>query len=154
MRWRDGAAARAYIEHLYHVLDLRDVPVKGLVEAGGVLPCAERDGRGMLRPCVVVQRRRAAGKAAGSRVRWRNGAAARAYREHAEHARDLRDVPVQGLVEAGEVRCHVWQRGGRGMLIATRGVQRRRAPGKAGGSRAVARWGSGPGVHRTCGTCS
>ena len=40
--WRDGAAARAYIEHALHVRDLRDVPVQGLVEAGGLLPGVER----------------------------------------------------------------------------------------------------------------
>ena len=41
----DGAAGRAYIEHVCHVRDLRDVPVQGLVEAGGVLPGAEREAR-------------------------------------------------------------------------------------------------------------
>ena len=45
MRWRDGAAARAYREHVPHARDLRDVPVQGLVEAGGVLPGAEREAR-------------------------------------------------------------------------------------------------------------
>ena len=49
MRWRDGAAARAYIEHFVHDRDLRDVPVQGLVEIAGVLPRVERGGRKMLR---------------------------------------------------------------------------------------------------------
>ena len=49
MRWRDGAAARAYIEHGVHARDLRDVPVQGLVEAGSALPGVERGRRGMLR---------------------------------------------------------------------------------------------------------
>ena len=43
VRWRDGAAARAYIEHVFHVRDLRDVPVQGLVEIVGALPGAERE---------------------------------------------------------------------------------------------------------------
>ena len=84
-----------------------------------------------------------------ARVRWRDGAAARAYPEHAHashvHVRDLRDVPVQGLVEAiGELPGV--ERGRQGMLRRCAWVQRRRAAGKAGGSCAVARWGSGPGV--------
>ena len=49
VRGRDGAAARAYIEHVNHARDLRDVPVQGLVEAGGGLPGAERARRGVLR---------------------------------------------------------------------------------------------------------
>ena len=49
MRWRDGAAARAYIEHAVHARDLRNVPVQGLVEVVGFLPGAENGRRGMLR---------------------------------------------------------------------------------------------------------
>ena len=49
VRWRDGAAARAYPEHRFHARDLRDVPVQGLVEAGGALPGVESESRGMLR---------------------------------------------------------------------------------------------------------
>ena len=56
-----------------------------------------------------------------------------------------------------EAPCQVWIGGGekcgpkRG---GVRGVQRRRAAGKVGGSSAVARWGSGPGVPRTSLPCS
>ena len=80
MRWRAGAAARAYREHVSHACDLRDVPVQGLVEAGGVLPGVERGRRGILRR---------EGYGGGglqvrleARERLRDGAAARAYREH------------------------------------------------------------------------
>ena len=49
-RWPMGQQpARAYIEHVFHVRDLRDVPVQGLVEIPGVLPGAERRRRLMLR---------------------------------------------------------------------------------------------------------
>ena len=77
-------------------------------------------------------------------MRGRAGAAAWAYPEHEVHARDLRDVPVQGLVEAGGLLPGV-ERGRRAMLRRT-WVQRRRAAGKVGGSCAGARWGSGVGV--------
>ena len=40
-----GQRARAYIEHPVHAGDLRDVPLQGLVEAGGALPGAERGRR-------------------------------------------------------------------------------------------------------------
>ena len=43
MRGRAGAAAWAYPEHEVHARDLRDVPVQGLVEAGG-LPARCREG--------------------------------------------------------------------------------------------------------------
>ena len=86
-------------------------------------------------------------------MRGRGGEAAYAYIEHVVHVRDLLDLPVQGLVEAGGVLPGA-ERGRRAMLRRARGVQRRRAAGKAGGSRAMARWGSGPGVHRTCIPCS
>ena len=46
VRGRDSAAARAYPEHVFHARDLRDVPVQGLVEAGGNLPGAKRRRRG------------------------------------------------------------------------------------------------------------
>ena len=49
MRGRAGAAAWAYPEHEVHARDLRDVPVQGLVEAGGALPGVERGRRAMLR---------------------------------------------------------------------------------------------------------
>ena len=88
------------------------------------------------------------GSCAGAR--W--GSAAWAYPEHEVHARDLRDVPVQGLVEAGGALPGV-ERGRRAMLRRA-WVQRRRAAGKVGGSRAMARWGSGPGVPGTCMPCS
>ena len=55
VRWCDGAAARAYIEHEPHARDLRDVPVQGLVEAVGALPGVERGRRGVLR-CAWVHR--------------------------------------------------------------------------------------------------
>ena len=43
MRWRDGAAARAYIEHVFHARDLRDVPrADGLIE--GSLTDSEEGG--------------------------------------------------------------------------------------------------------------
>ena len=140
MRLRNGAAlaARTYLEHVLHVRDVRDVPVQGLVEAGGELP-----GAGL-------QARWEAG------VRWRNGAAARAYMEHVFHVRDLRDVPVQELVKAGgalPVGLPGAERGRRAMLRRAC-VQRRRAAGEAGGLCAVARWGSGQSVPRTCCTCS
>ena len=48
-----------------------------------------------------------------------------------------------------EASCQVRK----GECSGVRGVQRRRAAGKVGGSRAVARWGSGPGVPRTCFSC-
>ena len=73
VRWRDWAAAQAYLEHVFHAHDLRDVPVQGLVEAGGTLPGAERGRRGMLRRAWGAERRRAAGKAGGSRVMARCG---------------------------------------------------------------------------------
>ena len=57
----------------------------------------------MLRHTYRVKMRRVAGKAGGSRAVWRDGAAARAYLEHVSHVRNLRDVPVQGLVETGGV---------------------------------------------------
>ena len=44
--------------------------------------------------------------------------------------------------------CQVRRGGGEGGS-GVRGVQSRQAAGKVGGSRAVARWGSGSGVHRT-----
>ena len=73
----------------------------------------------------------------------------RAYREHASHARDLRDVPVQRLVEAGGVLPGA-ERG------RARNVQRAWGSEAAGcrqGRRlacgAVARCGSGLGVRRT-----
>ena len=149
-RWRDGAAARAYIEHVFHARDLRDVPVQGLVEVVGKLPGAEREAR-KAQACVGCS---GGGLQARweARVRRRDGGAARAYQEHSVHARDLRDVPVQGLVEIVGV-LPVVERGRRGMLRHA-WVQRRRAARKAGGSLAVARWGSGPGVPRTCMPCS
>ena len=49
--------------------------------------------------------------------------------------------------------CQVRRGGGEG-CSGERGVQRRRAAGKAGGARAVARWGSGRGVPGTCIACS
>ena len=43
VRWRDGAAARAYIEHVFHARDLRDVPrADGLIE--GSLTDSEEGG--------------------------------------------------------------------------------------------------------------
>ena len=123
--------------------------------------CATSQSRGWLKLEASCQVRRRAGEEysgvrrvqrRGARVRWRDGSAARAYPEHVFHVRDLRDVPVQGLVEAGGALPGA-ERGRRGLLRPARGVQRRRAAGKAGGSRAVARWGSGPGVPRTCGAC-
>ena len=78
-------------------------------------------------------------------MRWRDGAALWAYPEHAVHVRDLRDVPVEGLVEIVGVLPGA-ERGTRGMLRQARVVQRRRAAVNAGGSCAVARWVSGPGV--------
>ena len=98
MRWPDGVVARAYIEHVIHVCDLRDVPIQGLVEAGGAL-CQVRRGkrRGKLR--------RACGAEA---VGWRPCGCAMgqwpgAYFEHVSHVCDLRDVPVQRLVEVGGI---------------------------------------------------
>ena len=157
MRLRNGAAlaARTYLEHVLHVRDVRDVPVQGLVEAGGELPGGERGGGG--EECSGVRCRGAGLQArweAG--VRWRNGAAARAYIEHVFHVRDLRDVPVQELVKAGgalPVGLPGAERGRRAMLRRAC-VQRRRAAGEAGGLCAVARWGSGQSVPRTCCTCS
>ena len=70
VRWRDGAAARAYIEHGSHARDSRDVPVQGLVEAAGVLPGVERGRREMLRRAWVQRRRLHARREA--RVRWRD----------------------------------------------------------------------------------
>ena len=49
-------------------------------------------------------------------MRGRAGAAAWAYPEHASHACDLRDVPVQWLVEAGDTL----------LPAALPGVERRR----------------------------
>ena len=101
--WRDGAAARAYREHEIHVRDLRDVPVQGLVEAGGVLPGAERGRRGLLRGAWGAE---AAGCTPGGRLACGGAMGqqpARAYIEHVFHVRDLRDVPVQGLVEISGV---------------------------------------------------
>ena len=60
-----GQRPRAYIEHGSHVRDLRDVPVQGLVEAGGALPVVERGRRGMLRLCVGAE---AAGCRQGGRL--------------------------------------------------------------------------------------
>ena len=65
VRWRDGAAARAYMEHVSHARDSRDVPVQGLVEIAGVLPRVERGGREMLRRALGVA---AAGCRQGGRL--------------------------------------------------------------------------------------
>ena len=122
-RWRDGAAARAYIEHVFHARDLRDVPVQGLVEVVGKLPGAEREAR-KAQACVGCS---GGGLQARweARVRRRDGGAARAYQEHSVHARDLRDVPVQGLVDEAPP-------GGGGAGAQARGCGRRAAA--AGGS--------------------
>ena len=78
-----------------------------------------------------------------ARVRWCEGAAARAYREHGAHARDLRDVPVQGLVEAAGALP--------GAEGEARGAEARvdaeaAAAGWREASCAMARWDSGPGL--------
>ena len=71
MRWPDGVVARAYIEHVIHVCDLRDVPVQRLVEAGGALPGEEREKARKAQACV---RCRGCGLEA---MRLRDGAVAR-----------------------------------------------------------------------------
>jgi len=133
-RWRRGRAVGQVAPAVRpdrRYLGLEAVVDHTLLAVGkgvGALPGAERGRRGMPICARAVQRRRAAGKARSLRAVWRDGAAARAYIEHAihaihaKHARDLRDVPVQGLVEAGGVLPGA-ERGGRGMLRRACGVE-------------------------------
>ena len=153
VRWRDGAAARAYIEHAVHARDLRDVPVQGLVEAGRLLPGAER------REARSALRRAWGGEAAGGRQGGRlacGGAMGQRPGRTANiqymfvtcatsQSKDWLklETPCQVRREVGE-ECsgkRVWCSGG--------GLQARRQARVRG-----ARLGSGPGVPGTCIPCS
>ena len=151
MRWQNGAAAQAYPEHVIHGRDLRDVPVQGLVEIVGRLPGAERGRRGMLTRAWNAE---AAGCRQGGRLACGGKMGQRPGRtlNMPYMFVTCKTSQSRGWLKL-EAPCQV-RRGDGEKCSGMPGVQRRRAPGKAGGLRAVERWSSGPGVHRTCNTCS
>ena len=148
VRKRDGAAARAYIEHGSHARDSRDVPVQGLVEAGGVLPGAERrearDAQARVRCAAAAGCRQGKKLACGGAM---EGSKPGRTWNMSRMLVTCATSQSRGWLKL-EASCQVRRGGGEGCSGA-RGVQRRRAAGKAGGSCAVARWGSGPRVPRT-----
>ena len=148
VRGRDGAAARAYIEHVNHARDLRDVPVQGLVEAGGVLPGAERrearDAQARVRCAAAAGCRQGKKLACGGAM---EGSKPGRTWNMSRMLVTCATSQSRGWLKL-EASCQVRRGGGEGCSGA-RGVQRRRAAGKAGGSCAVVRWGSGPRVPRT-----
>ena len=113
--------------------------------------CATSQSRGWLKMEAPCQVWRAGGEVCSGARGGAEVAVAQAYPEHVFHVCDLRDVPVQGLVEIVGALPGA-ERGRRGMLRHAWGAEGR-AAGKAGGFLAVARWGSGPGVPGTCSPC-
>ena len=79
-------------------------------------------------------------------MRWRDVGAVWAYVEHESHVRDCATSQSRGWFKL-DAPCQEVRRG-RGEVCSGEGGLWRRAVGKAGGSRAVAQWGStsGPDV--------